>query len=144
MFVDELRISDNHTQLWKRERERVVTSTLRETVCYNSPHRHRQTDMEDEKRLTSTLVPSPLGSLEAASRTAGNTSHDTVHSVEIFYISMERQAIANSPRERMVTQFGRSGMRRAWPRALLPVSFLYALAPCVEGQRERERERVAS
>ena len=41
----------------------------------------------------------------------------------------------------MVTQFGRSGMRRACPRALLPVSFLYALAPC---QREERWRRVRS
>ena len=129
--------------------------TERDCLLQHSPHRHTErlsattvhidTDRHrygrrEEKRLTSTLVPSPLGSLEAASRTAGNTSHDTAHSASGKHFKF-LESNANSPRERMVTQFGRSGMRRAWPRALLPVSFLYALAPCVEGERERERER---
>ena len=72
--MDELRVSDHHTQLQERERERE-----RETYSLSD----RQKVCIEEVRLTSTLVPSPLGSLEAASRTAHNDNRDgnSVHLV---------------------------------------------------------------
>ena len=52
------------------------------------------------------------------------------------------------PSDKMVTQLGLLGTRRAWPRALLPpLSFLVVRAPCrgrkgkeEEGRRERPKE----
>ncbi len=44
-------------------------------------------------------------------------------------IYSDNRAIGFSPSESIVTQVGRSGMRRAWPRALLLASLLVEREP---------------